>query len=122
MVILNLFLPLPLPFLQRPPSNTLMHPFIHPYHPCITYSHRTRKRPLHHRMRPVRRACPGPPLRPSRPAHHSQHPPHKHLRTRNHETRSPDLTHRARDKITLYQLHRHAVGLKLASEGGGPLL
>lgn len=99
-----------------------MHPFIYTHDPPIIDPTNGANRPLHQRMRPPRRTCPSPPLRPTGPPHTPQCTPHESLRARNHETRPPNLTHRARHKITLHQLDAHAVPLELRAQRGGPLL
>lgn len=99
-----------------------MHLLIHSKDQFIIQSRQSTHPPLHNRMRPPRCTRPPPPLRSSRSSHRRQHTPHKGLRTRNHQTRPPDLTHRARHEIALYHLDRHPMRLQLASQRRRPFL
>lgn len=113
---------IPLSFPQRPLPQPLMHPLTDTHDPPIIHPTNRTNPPLHQRMRPPRRARPSPPLCPTRPANTPQCISHKSLGAGNHETRLPNLTHRARHQITLHQLHMHAAPLEFRTQRGGPLL
>ena len=99
-----------------------MHSFIDTRYQRPRQGRKSADPPLHNRMTPIRRARPSKPLRSSAPTYTPQHSLHKDLRTRHHQAGPPDLAHRTRHEIRLYQLHCYTVRLQLARQSGRPVL